>query len=89
VERVAEHVTRHGRVLDSDNLLVVKSDDSELIGDGREATRVVLAVTDAFGNFRPFVTGAIELGVAGLGEIVGENPFSLSAARGRAKPEYV
>ena len=73
----------------TDDVLVVKPDDSELIGDGRDVTRVVLAVTDAFGNFRPFATGAIALSIAGPGEIVGENPFSLSAARGRAKPEYV
>jgi hypothetical protein len=41
--------------------LAVKPDDSELIADGRDATRVVLAVADAFGNFRPFATGAIQL----------------------------
>lgn len=66
----------------TDDVLVVKPDDSELIGDGRDATRVVLAVTDAFGNFRPFATGAIQLSIAGPGEIVGENPFSLSGGAG-------
>jgi beta-galactosidase len=66
----------------TDDVLVAKADDSELIGDGRDATRVVLAVTDAFGNFRPFATGAIGLSVAGPGEIVGENPFSLSGGAG-------
>src|SRR5580693_6014707 len=66
----------------TDDVLVVKPDDSELIGDGRDATRVVLAVTDAFGNFRPFATGAIQLSVTGPGEIVGENPFSLSGGAG-------
>jgi len=66
----------------TDDVLVVKPDDSELIGDGRDVTRVVLAVTDAFGNFRPFATGAIALSIAGPGEIVGENPFSLSGGAG-------
>ena len=47
-----------------------------------DATRVVLAVTDAFGNFRPFATGAIQLSIVGPGEIVGENPFSLSGGAG-------
>jgi beta-galactosidase len=42
----------------------------------------VLAVTDAFGNFRPFATGATQLSIAGPGEIVGENPFSLSGGAG-------
>jgi hypothetical protein len=31
--------------------------DAELDGNGRDATRVVLAVTDSAGNFRPFATG--------------------------------
>jgi len=45
-------------------------------------TRVVLAVTDEFGNLRPFATGAIQLSLTGPGEIVGENPFSLSGGAG-------
>jgi beta-galactosidase len=66
----------------TDDRLVVKPDDAELAGDGRDATRVVLAVTDAYGNFRPFSSGAIQLSVTGPGEIVGENPFSLSGGAG-------
>jgi beta-galactosidase len=66
----------------TDDLLVVKPDDAELEGDGRDATRVVLAVTDSAGNFRPFATGAISLSISGPGEIVGENPFSLSGGAG-------
>ena len=49
----------------TDDALVVKPDDLELDGDGRDATRVVLAVTDAFGNLRPFASGAIQLSVTG------------------------
>jgi beta-galactosidase len=66
----------------TDDVLVVKPDDLELNGDGSDATRVVLAVTDSAGNFRPFATGAISLTVTGPGEIVGENPFSLSGGVG-------
>ena len=55
----------------------VEPDDTELIGDGIDATRVVLRVTDEFGAARPFATGAISLTIAGPGEIIGENPFSL------------
>jgi beta-galactosidase len=66
----------------TDDVLVVKPDDVELDGDGRDATRVVLAVMDSGGNFRPFATGAISLSVTGPGEIVGENPFSLAGGAG-------
>lgn len=55
----------------------VEPDDVELVGDGIDATRVVFRVTDEFGAVRPFATGAISLAIAGPGEIVGENPFSL------------
>ena len=53
----------------------VTADDSELGGDGRDATRVVVKVTDEYGNFRPFATAAIALSIAGPGEIIGENPL--------------
>ncbi len=66
----------------TDDVLVVKPDDAELDGDGRDATRVVLAVTDQFGNLRPLASGAIQLSLTGPGQIVGENPFSLSGGAG-------
>lgn len=55
----------------------LEADDAELLGDGRDATRVVFRVTDEFGAARPFATGAIELSLEGPGEIIGENPFAL------------
>jgi beta-galactosidase len=55
----------------------LEPDDTQLLGDGIDATRVVLRVTDEFGAPRPFATGAIELALEGPGEIVGENPFAL------------
>jgi beta-galactosidase len=66
----------------TDDRLLVKPDDAELDGDGRDATRVVLAATDRYGNLRPLATGAIQLSLTGPGEIVGENPFSLSGGAG-------
>ncbi len=66
----------------TDDRLVVKADDGVLDGDGRDATRLVLAVTDAFGNLRPFSSGAIQLALTGPGEIVGENPFALNGGAG-------
>jgi beta-galactosidase len=55
----------------------VEPDDAELVGDGSDATRVVLRVTDEYGGARPFATGAIALTIEGPGEIIGENPFAL------------
>ncbi len=60
-----------------DGRFSVEPDDSGLLGDGIDATRVVLRVTDEFGSPRPFATGAVALEIEGPGEIVGENPFAL------------
>ena len=60
----------------------VEPDDAELVGDGIDATRVVLRVTNEHGGDRPFSTGAIALRLDGPGEIVGENPFALAAGVG-------
>jgi len=57
--------------------LSVEPDDVELVGDGIDATRVVLRVTDEFGATRPFADGAVALTLTGPGEIIGENPFAL------------
>jgi beta-galactosidase len=73
------------RILSSkgvDQQFRVEPDDAELLGDGIDATRVVLRVTDEFGAPRPFATGAIELTLEGPGEIVGENPFTLVGGAG-------
>jgi beta-galactosidase len=48
-----------------------------LIGDGIDATRVVIKVTDEYGAARPFANAAITLNLQGPGEIIGENPFAL------------
>jgi beta-galactosidase len=61
----------------ADRQLLVEPDEVELAGDGIDATRVVLRVTDEFGAVRPLANAAIALTIEGPGEIVGENPFSL------------
>ncbi len=60
----------------------LEPDDYDLVGDGSDATRVVLRVTDEFGAPRPFATGAVTLTVEGPGEIMGENPFALTGGVG-------
>jgi len=39
-----------------------------MLGDGIDATRVVMRVTDEYGAPRPFATGAISLTIDGPGE---------------------
>ena len=66
----------------ADVQLFVEPDDAELVGDGSDATRVVLRATDEYGSPRPFSTGAVSLAIEGPGEIVGENPFALTGGVG-------
>jgi len=61
----------------ADAQFYVEADDKELVGDGIDATRVVLRVTDEYGTARPFASGAIAMTIEGPGEIIGENPFAL------------
>ncbi|PYQ45410.1 MAG: glycoside hydrolase family 2 [Acidobacteria bacterium] len=69
-----------GRGVDTRFLLL--PDDAELMADGADSTRVVLRVTDEFGNVQPFANDAIKLQLEGPAEIVGDNPFSLVGGTG-------
>ena len=68
-------------------------DDTELVGNGSDATRLVLRVTDAYGNERAFASGIIDFEVTGPATIVGDNPLSLAEGGGvgavwlRSKPD--
>jgi beta-galactosidase len=66
----------------ADRQLLVEPDDLELIGDGIDATRVVMRVTDQYGAVRPLANASIVLSLTGPGEIIGENPFSLFGGGG-------
>jgi beta-galactosidase len=57
-------------------------DDLNLIADGADTTRVVLAVTDEFGAIRPFAADAIEFELQGPAVILGDNPFALVGGTG-------
>jgi beta-galactosidase len=78
--KLVKTLTLSGEGRDAD--LKVLPDDTELMADGRDATRVVLMVTDEYGNLKPFATAAISLTLSGPGEIVGENPFALAGGAG-------
>jgi beta-galactosidase len=57
-------------------------DDTALVADGADTTRVVLRVTDEFGAIRPFANDAIKLQLDGPAEIIGDNPFALIGGTG-------
>ena len=78
--KLVKTLTLSGSGKDAD--LKVLADDKELEGDGRDATRVCLLVTDEYGNIKPFATGAVLLSISGPGEIVGENPFAITGGTG-------
>jgi beta-galactosidase len=67
---------------DTDAELRVEPDDRELAGDGIDSTRVVLKVVNTEGTWRPFSSASVALEIEGPGEIIGENPFSLSGGVG-------
>jgi len=66
-------------------------DDTALIADGADTTRVVLRVTDEFGAIRPFANDAVKFELEGPAQIIGDNPFALIGGTGaiwiRAKEE--
>jgi beta-galactosidase len=66
----------------STDRLSLKVDDTELTGDGSDATRLTFMVTDKFGARRPFVQGEIAFQIHGPGIIVGDNPFQLEDTGG-------
>jgi beta-galactosidase len=65
-----------------DQQFSVLPDDTQLVGDGADTTRVVLRVSDEFGAIRSFANDAIQLEIEGPAEIIGDNPFALVGGTG-------
>jgi beta-galactosidase len=65
-----------------DTKFLILPDDTQLIADGADSTRVVLRVSDEFGAVRPFANDAIQFEIEGPAQIVGDNPFSLIGGTG-------
>jgi beta-galactosidase len=65
-----------------DQKFALLPDDTSLIGDGADTTRVVLRVTDEYGAIRPFANDAVKLELEGPAEIIGDNPFALIGGTG-------
>ena len=58
------------------------ADDTSLVADGADTTRVVLRVTDEFDNIRPYAGDPIVLTLEGPAELIGDNPFGLVGGTG-------
>ncbi len=65
-----------------DQQFLLLADDQALVADGADATRVIVKVTDEFGNLLRYSTAAIALTLDGPAEIIGDNPFSLMGGCG-------
>lgn len=75
-------ITKHYSGNGVDAKFMLLPDDTDLIADGADTTRVVLRVTDEYGAIRPFANDAIKLELEGPAEIVGDNPFALVGGTG-------
>jgi len=62
--------------------LSVSIDDSQILGDGSDATRLIFQVTDKHGALRPFVQGAVSFKINGPAAVLGDNPFQLEDSGG-------
>jgi beta-galactosidase len=65
-----------------DEKFALLPDDTSLIADGADTTRVVLRVTDEFNAIRPFANDAIKFELEGPAELIGDNPFALVGGTG-------
>ena len=65
-----------------DQRFALLADDTTLVADGADTTRVVLRVTDEFDAIRPFANDPIQLELTGPAELIGDNPFALVGGTG-------
>ncbi|MEO6817819.1 MAG: glycoside hydrolase family 2 TIM barrel-domain containing protein [Edaphobacter sp.] len=57
-------------------------DDTSLVADGADTTRVVLRATDEFGAVRTYANDPIVFTLEGPAELIGDNPFALIGGTG-------
>jgi beta-galactosidase len=65
-----------------DRKFLALADDTSLLADGADTTRVVLRVTDEFGAIRTYAGDPIVFTLEGPGTLIGDNPFSLVGGTG-------
>lgn len=65
-----------------DQKFMLLPDDTELVADGADTTRVVFRVADEFERVRPFASDGIRMELDGPARIIGDNPFGLVGGTG-------
>jgi beta-galactosidase len=65
-----------------DRKFLLVPDDTSLMADGADATRVVLRVTDEFGALRTYANDPVAFTLEGPATLIGDNPFSLVGGTG-------
>jgi beta-galactosidase len=69
------------RLLSADHAgdsLSLQADDKQIVGDGVDATRLVVRAVDRHGAPRPYVRGKVTFAIAGPHVLVGESPFDFT-----------
>jgi beta-galactosidase len=66
----------------SHDKFLIKFDDTNLIGNGIDAVKLEVKVTDKFGENRLYGKGNVNFQISGPGEIVGDNPLLLDDCGG-------
>jgi beta-galactosidase len=84
-------ITRQFSGKGTDQKFTLLPDDTTLVADGADTTRVVMRVTDEFDNIRPYAGDPIAFTLEGPADLIGDNPFPLVGGTGavwiRAKQE--
>jgi beta-galactosidase len=62
--------------------LVLTIEDSLILGDGSDTTRLTFRALDAHGNQRPYPSGDVRLALAGPATLIAENPFAFATYGG-------
>ena len=57
--------------------LWIKTDDTKIVADGIDTTRVSFGIADQFGNTRPIADGKIKIALEGPGRLIGDSEFEL------------
>jgi beta-galactosidase len=65
-----------------DQKFSLAADDTQLVADGADTTRVVFRVTDEFGAIRPYANDPITFELDGPAELIGDKVFSTVGGTG-------
>jgi beta-galactosidase len=65
-----------------DRKFMLLPDDTSLVADGADTTRVVLRVTDEFGAIRTYANDPVVFTLDGPATLIGDNPFALIGGTG-------